>query len=128
MKDLKSILANPDYGLDNILYKKKKVLEVLAGYGRNVEALTEYFDRSDIELLDGSKKAMKEAEKQNVGKRYCCYLHEFKTDYSKYTLVLGVWALCYLLHGEMKKFLIDASEADRLIFVEPIKKANRMSP
>ena len=93
----------------------------MAGYGRNVEALALYFDRCNIELLDGSQRAMEEAGKERVGARHCCLLHDFKRDYSQYGLVLGVWALCYLQPDHMHQFLRDASAAGRLILIEPIK-------
>ena len=47
------LLALPVCGLEKLKSKNKRALEVLAGYGRNVEALTPYFDLNDIELLDG---------------------------------------------------------------------------
>ena len=93
-----------------------------------MEALCLLFDRGDIELLDGSQKALKVAEKENVGALHCCLLHEFRADYSQYALVLGVWALCYLRRGDTERFLLDASNAETLIFIEPIKKASDGNP
>ena len=68
-------MSQPECQLDEIKNKKKTALEVMAGYGRNVEALEFYFDRNDIELLDACKDGLDTVEYDDLKAKHCCYLH-----------------------------------------------------
>ena len=69
-----------------------RVLEVLAGFGRNYSVLAKMF--RNIEMLDGSEEMVKRMP-DGVTKHQQ-YIENFKWPDDHYDCVIGVWCLCYL--------------------------------
>ncbi len=72
--------------------KGGKVLELMAGYGRNYPVLKKNFRH--VEMLDGSAE-MWEHNNHPVTKHFL-KIEDFKWPVDEYDCVLGVWCLCYL--------------------------------
>ena len=100
--------------------KGGKVLELMAGYGRNYPVLKKNFRH--VEMLDGSAE-MWEHNNHPVTKHFL-KIEDFKWPVDEYDCVLGVWCLCYL-SGER---LLDAlagmeksvKELGYIVLMEPV--------
>lgn len=97
-----------------------KVLELMAGYGRNYSVLKERFRH--VEMLDGSEEMMKRNEHEVTKHRK--YIQDFKWPVDEYDCIVGVWCLCYLqgvhLKNALAGMLTSVKERGYLVLMEPV--------
>ena len=104
--------------------KQDRVLEIMAGCGRNYSVLKEYFH--NIEMLDCTPK-MVEKHNKSVDS-YCASVQDFDWPWDKYNCIVGCWALCYLdinereiLRGDIDTALNDSGV---YIMIEPVMRVD----
>ena len=104
----------------NMLFKKTKVLELMAGIGRNYEVLRNYF--TNIEMLEQSESMYKHIHKSVHVRKV--KIQEFKWPKEEYDCVVGVWCLCYLSTYEYGVQIKNIEESlqigGHLILFEPV--------
>ena len=100
----------------------EKVLEVMAGYGRNYEVLAQKFEQ--VEMLDGSEELSKINRHPVV--KHVQYIQKFVFPLHTYDCIVGVFCLCYLSEKEIEKLLPQMEESltilGSIVLMEPVLK------
>ena len=102
--------------------KGEKVLELMAGYGRNYEVLAKKFKH--VEMLDGSAQLTQKNPHPVV--KHVEYVQKFEFPAETFDCVVGVFCLCYLTEREIEKLLPKMEESltvlGYIVLVEPVLK------
>ena len=81
--------------------KRDRVLEIMAGCGRNAQLLKQYFWK--ISMLDAVKENVESCPRYVEG--FHMKVQEFNFVEHRYDCILGVWTLCYLNFADRKEVL-----------------------
>lgn len=100
--------------------KVGKVLELMAGQGRNFPVLRAYF--SEVEMLEQAKSLTDCFDKRI--KKHVMRIQDFTWPIDEYECVIGVWCLAYLGNQDIENVLEKAIKAVRkgghILLFEPI--------